>query len=219
MHVRVNAAISADGKLSTRRREQIRISGDEDFARVDRMRAASDAVLVGVGTVHADDPSLLSHDEDHRRRIDKPGRPARAVADSRARTPVGAAVLAGEATTYLLVSDAAPDDRLERLSEAGADIVRAGVDRVDLRSAFASLEGEGIDEVMVEGGGEILYSLFRAGFVDELWTFVGPTIIGGRAAPTLVDGEGFVDEFPQLELRGVEEVDDGILLEWDVLDR
>ena len=66
MHVVVNAATSADGKLSSRRREQIAISGEEDFARVDRLRAEVNAVAVGVGTVLADDPSLVRHDETHR---------------------------------------------------------------------------------------------------------------------------------------------------------
>lgn len=219
MHVRVNAAVSADGKLSTRRREQLHISGDEDFARVARLRAASDAVLVGVGTVLADEPSLLSHDEAHRREVGKTGRPARVVADSLARTPVDAAVLGGDATTYLLVSDDARDDRLADLADAGAEIVHAGHERVDLPDALTSLEANGIADLLVEGGGEVIFSLFEAGLVDELSTFVGPTILGGRDAPTLVDGEGFVDEFPELALRAVEEVDGGVLLEWDVLDR
>jgi 2,5-diamino-6-(ribosylamino)-4(3H)-pyrimidinone 5'-phosphate reductase len=70
---------------------------------------------------------------------------------------------------------------------------------------------------MVEGGGELIFSLFEAGLVDELSTFVGPTIIGGRDAPTLADGEGFVDDFPELALRDVERIDDGALLRWDVL--
>ncbi|MFC6768592.1 dihydrofolate reductase family protein, partial [Natrinema soli] len=64
MHVVVNAAASADGKLSSRRREQIAISGEADFARVDRLRASSDAVVVGVGTVLADDPHLTVKDEE-----------------------------------------------------------------------------------------------------------------------------------------------------------
>ena len=62
MHVVVNAAMSVDGKLSSRRREQIAISGPDDFDRVDRLRAASDGVMVGVGTVLADDPSLTLDD-------------------------------------------------------------------------------------------------------------------------------------------------------------
>lgn len=218
MHVRVNVAMSADGKLSTRRREQVAISGEADFARVYRMRADSDAILVGVGTVLADDPSLLSHDEAHRREVGKSGRPARVVADSRARTPPDASILSGDATTYLLVSDVAPSERLDALRAAGAEVVRTGDERVDLPAALTALAGEGVEELMVEGGGELLFSLFEQGLVDEFSSFVGPTIFGGRDAPTPADGEGFVDAFPRLELSEIERLDGGALLVWDVAD-
>jgi 2,5-diamino-6-(ribosylamino)-4(3H)-pyrimidinone 5'-phosphate reductase len=71
---------------------------------------------------------------------------------------------------------------------------------------------------MIEGGGELIFSLFEAGLVDRLSVFVGPTVIGGRDAPTLADGEGFVDSFPELRLDGVERLDEGVLLEWTVVD-
>lgn len=218
MHVVVNAATSADGKLSSRRREQIRISGPDDFDRVDRLRADSDAIMVGVGTVLADDPSLTVDETERlpRTEAEEPRQPARVVADSRGRTPPDARILDEAAPTYLLVSDAAPADRVETLSDAGADIVTAGETRTDLSDALAALEATGIETLMVEGGGELIYSLFAADLVDELSVFVGPTVIGGRDAPTLVDGEGFVDAFPSLELDGVEQLDEGVLLRWRV---
>ncbi len=221
MHVVVNAAMSADGKLSSRRREQIAISGPDDFARVDRLRADSDAVVVGVGTVLADDPHLTLDDADLRtRRLEagEPEHPARVVVDSRARTPTDARILDDAATTYLLVSEAASVERRAELSRAGVEFVTAGETRVDLLRAFAALEREGLEEVMVEGGGELIFSLFEAGLVDECSVFVGPTVIGGRDAPTLADGEGFVDRFPRLELEGIERMDDGALLRWSVSD-
>ncbi|AGN01374.1 5-amino-6-(5-phosphoribosylamino)uracil reductase [Salinarchaeum sp. Harcht-Bsk1] len=231
MHVRVNAAVSADGKLSNRHREQVPISGPADFERVDRIRAEFDAVLVGVGTVLADDPSLTVDDPDLRAEREghgEPVNPARVVADSRARTPTDARILDDEATTYVLVSEAAPADRRRGLEAAGAELVvadasgagddaDAGDQRVDLPAAFEQLESvHGVDSLMIEGGGELLYSCFEAGLVDELTLYVGSTIIGGRDAPTLVDGEGFVAEFVDLELRDVERVDDGVLVTWAV---
>jgi len=219
MHVVVNAAMSADGKLASRRREQLAISGREDFDRVDQLRADSDGVMVGVGTVQADDPSLTVKDADrHSARLDRRERknPARVVADSRIRTPPDATVLDDDAETYLLTSEAAPTDFIEQMEEAGAYVLAAGEDRVDLTTALAKLEGEGIERLMVEGGGELIFSLFEAGLVDELRVYIGAKVLGGRDAPTLADGDGFVESFPELSLETVERVDDGVLLTWTV---
>ena len=219
MHVVVNAAMSADGKLSTREREQVAISGPADFDRVDELRASSDAVMVGVGTVLADDPSLTVEDPDRRRRRTErgdPENPARVVADSRIRTPADARILDDAAETYLLTSEGAPPDFLSEIEDTGTTVITAGENRVDLPSALAVLADHGIERLMVEGGGELIFSLFAAGLVDELSTFVGPTVIGGRKAPTLADGDGFVGDFVDLELDGVDRLDEGVLLSWSV---
>jgi len=219
MEVVVNAATSVDGKLSTRERRQVRISGEEDFDRVDRLRAAADAVLVGVGTVLADDPHLGVKSEDRRVQRLRNGRaanPARVVADSRARTPPDATLLNDDAETFLLVSQAAPAERLAPLREAGATVIEAGEDRVDLPTALDAVEAAGVDRLLVEGGGEVIFSLFEAGLVDECSVFVGSLVVGGREAPTLADGEGFVEDFPALELVGVDRLDDGVVLEYRV---
>ena len=217
MYVVVNAAMSVDGKLSSRQREQIAISGPSDFDRVDRIRAAADGVMVGVGTVLADNPHLTLDVEDrrvHRLKNGRSGNPARVVADSRARTPPDARILDDEATTYVLVSSAAPTDRLEALGDAGAEIITAGSDQVDLKTAFDALETEGVNRLMVEGGGELIFSLIELGVVDELTVYVGTKIIGGRDAPTLADGDGFVTDFPTVTLESVDRMDDGVLLSY-----
>jgi 2,5-diamino-6-(ribosylamino)-4(3H)-pyrimidinone 5'-phosphate reductase len=219
VYVHVNAATTADGKLASRERSQLRISGPEDFDRVDAIRADSDAVAVGVGTVLADDPSLTVTDDERIASREADGEaphPARVVFDSRGRTPTGAAILDDAATTYVLVAEAAPEERRETLGTAGAEVVVAGRERVDPAAALAALADHGVDRLMVEGGGELIASLFEAGLVDELTVYVGAMVVGGRDAPTLADGDGFVEDFPALSLEGIEELDDGVLLRWSV---
>ena len=221
MHVVVNAAQSVDGKLATRRREQLRISGAEDFDRVDRVRAAADAVLVGVGTVLADDPHLTLDEEDRRverLRNGRPGDPARVVVDSTGRTPTDARILDDAATTYLLVAAATDRERREALADAGAEVIVAGEERVDVAEGLDRLADRGVDRLMVEGGGEVIFSCFEAGVVDELHVYVGSLVIGGRDAPTLADGAGFVEGFPDLTLTDTEEFDDGVVLSYEVED-
>ena len=92
----INCAMSADGKISTRERRQVRISGPADFARVDALRAESDAVMVGIGTILADDPSLTVKSPTLREKRIKRGaceHPVRIVVDSMARTPPDADIL------------------------------------------------------------------------------------------------------------------------------
>ena len=219
MYVLVNAAMSADGKLSTRRREQVAISDDADFDRVDRLRAEVDGIVVGVGTVLADDPSLIRHDETHRRECRGPNAspPARIVVDSKCRTPTDADVLAGDAETYVLTSERAPSEHRNALQGSESRLIVAGSERVDLASAFESLGDAGIERLLVEGGGELIFSLFEAGLVNELTVYVGNMIFGGRDAPTLADGTGFVSDFPKLELSNVERLDSGVVLNWTIV--
>ncbi|MFC6771624.1 dihydrofolate reductase family protein, partial [Halorubrum pallidum] len=141
------------------------------------------------------------------------------VVDSSGRTPLDARILDDAATTYLLVSAETSAERREALAEAGAEVIVVGSndgERVDLASGFDALTDRGIDRLMVEGGGEVIFSCFAAGLVDELHVYVGSMVIGGRDAPTLADGTGFIEEFPTLDLVGTERLDDGIALSYEV---
>lgn len=217
----INSAMSADGKISTRLRRQVKISGRSDFDRVDELRASADAVMVGIGTVLADDPSLTVKSAERRRRRAAMGLdedPARIVVDSRARIPPGADVFRkGTGKRIVVVSRAAPADRVEAIRQK-ADVVVAGNGEVDLAAMAAELKRRGIGRLMVEGGATLNWALARAGLVDEISVFVGNILIGGRDAPTLMDGEGISDrsEAIELELAGHERVDEGVVLTWRV---
>jgi 2,5-diamino-6-(ribosylamino)-4(3H)-pyrimidinone 5'-phosphate reductase len=217
----VNLAMSADGKLSTRERRQVKISGSGDFSRVDEIKAASDAIMVGIGTVIADNPSLTVKSpmlKEKRVSDGKEENPARIVVDSNARTPVDADILhKGPGQRIIVVSAHAPPERIERL-KAHADIIIAGEEQVDLPLLFERLYERGIRRCMVEGGGTLIAALFERGLVDELYTFVGNMVIGGADAPTPADGQGFIkeDEFPRLTLISAEPLDEGVLIRWKI---
>ena len=219
--VHVNVAMSADGKLSTSERRQVKISGSADFSRVDRIKAESDAIMVGIGTVLADDPSLTVKSTDlksARRAKGLPEHPVRIVVDSRARTPIDAAILhKGEGVRVIACSEKAEEGKKDGLSRY-ARIIVAGNDTVDLTALLSSLHAMGIRTLLVEGGGTLIWGLFRAGLVDRLTCYVGNRVIGGISAPTLADGEGFTREqdFIPLSLEGIERIDEGVLLTWTI---
>jgi 2,5-diamino-6-(ribosylamino)-4(3H)-pyrimidinone 5'-phosphate reductase len=217
----VNVAMSADGKLSTRERRQVKISGAEDFARVDRLKADCDAVMVGIGTVLADDPSLTVKNPDlknRRQREGKGGHPARVVIDSRARISPDASVLnKGDGLRVVAVSGRADPARVDVLRKK-ATVIVAGDEEVDLVRVLNELAAMGIQRLMVEGGGTLIAGMIRAGLVDEIYTFIGNIIIGGKDAPTLADGPGWITEaeFARLVLVDTTRIEDGILIHWTV---
>ena len=218
----LNAAMSADGKISTIKRKQVRISGNDDFARMDRMRARADAVMVGIGTVLADDPTLTVKSE--LLRIERKQRcgcedPIRIVVDSMARTPIDADIFnKGDGDIIIAVSNNAPVERVKKLNEKSR-IITNGRDRVDLVGLMSNLKDSGINTLMVEGGATLNWALISRELVDEIHTYIGAMILGGENAPTLVDGTGFFssEDAVNLELASMEKMDNGVLLRWHVL--
>jgi 2,5-diamino-6-(ribosylamino)-4(3H)-pyrimidinone 5'-phosphate reductase len=220
-YVVVNIAMSADGKISTRERRQVRISGAQDFKRVDRLKAGCDAIMVGIGTVLADDPSLTVKSEEclnYRRKKGWDDHPLRVVVDSSGSSPPTASFLCkGEGKRVVAVSGRADAKKISVL-EKKATVLVAGKDEVDLGILMDELGNMGVHHLMVEGGGTMIAGLMKAGLVNEIYTFIGNIIIGGKDAPTVADGEGFIreSEFARLTLLESTRIDDGILLHWKV---
>lgn len=216
-YVFINSAMSADGKISTVARKQVRISGEDDLRRVDALKADVDAVMVGVGTVLADDPKLTIKSMALKRtRVDQ-GRtesPLRVVVDSSARTPPTAAVLGSNA--LIATSQQASRHRVEKL-ETRAEILVVGERKVDLAALLGRLKDRGVESLLVEGGATLNFALLSLGLVDEIYTYVGNIIIGGSAAPTLVDGEGLTNDFVKLNLQEIRQIGDGVLIKWRVV--
>ncbi|WP_440946981.1 2,5-diamino-6-(ribosylamino)-4(3H)-pyrimidinone 5'-phosphate reductase [Methanosarcina sp. T3] len=216
----INSAMSADGKLSTKERKQVKISGKLDFERMDELRAQADAIMVGIGTVLADDPSLTVKSPERKAVRKAAGRsenPVRIIVDSAARTPLDADIFRkGDGLRIIAVSNSAPVEKIKSLEEK-ARVIRTGDLKVDLIELAAKLKETGINTLMVEGGATLNWGMLSAGLVDEVYTFVGNLIIGGKTAPTFTDGEGFTEaELLGLELLSAEKIEDGILLKWKV---
>lgn len=216
----INSAMSADGKLSTKERKQVRISGKSDFERVDELRAQSDAIMVGIGTVLSDDPSLTVKSPERkaaRKARGKSENPARIIVDSKARIPLDADIFKkGEGLRIIAVSNSAPAENVKKL-EKKALVIKTGIDKVDLTELAGELKKMGINTLMVEGGATLIWGMLSAGLVDEIYTFIGNIIIGGATAPTFADGAGFSEaELLELDLLSVEKIEDGALLKWKV---
>jgi len=205
----LSSAMSLDGRISTRTGDS-RISSQDDLVRVHELRARVDAILVGSGTVLADDPSLTT------RLVDGPS-PLRVVVDGRARTPPGAHVLDDGVPTVIYVSREAPSDRVAVLREK-CDVVVLGEEHVDLAAMLDDLAVRGIRTAMLEGGGDLNAAMFAAGLVDRLQLTVAPFVIGGRDAVPLVGGEGVasIDDAPHLELENAEVMGAEVLLRYRV---
>ncbi len=177
----VNCAVSVDGRLAYAKGRRAHLSGPEDLHRVHALRADADAILVGIGTVLLDDPSLRVKPE----MLDRPnGRtPLRVVIDSNGRTPVAARVL--DRTAPTLVATSAGCER-----EFPPDVARfrGGATGGDLPGLLEHLVARGIRSVLVEGGARVIASFVRAGLVDRLHVYVAPVLIGGTTAPSLMLG-------------------------------
>ncbi|MBM3473569.1 MAG: bifunctional diaminohydroxyphosphoribosylaminopyrimidine deaminase/5-amino-6-(5-phosphoribosylamino)uracil reductase RibD [Armatimonadetes bacterium] len=205
-------ACTLDGKVATAAGESRWITGESARKHVHRLRNESDAVLVGVGTVLADDPQLTT-------RL-RGGRDAlRVIADSRGRTPPTARAVAGKSRAGCLIAmtNAAPPENLAALRAAGAEVVTlpAREGRVDLAALWRMLGERGLLSVLIEGGPELAAGAMEAGVVDKLLLFVAPSIIGGNEAPPVLGGRSVerLADARRLDIRRVRRFGPDLLIE------
>jgi diaminohydroxyphosphoribosylaminopyrimidine deaminase/5-amino-6-(5-phosphoribosylamino)uracil reductase len=201
-------ALSLDGKIATPTGKSRWITGPEARRLGHTLRARYGAILVGVGTVLADDPSLTV------REVEGP-QPLRVVLDAEGRTPCGAKVLSATEKTVIATTDRMPPEIEAELRSVGADVWRLPTqnDRVDLRELLRRL-GEGVDSVLVEGGSEVAWSFLSQGLVQKILFFYAPLVLGGRAAVPAVGGEGVGDPAEAIRVRDltIERVGDDFLV-------
>lgn len=205
--VTVKAAMTLDGKIATATGESKWITGKQARAHGQKLRQGSDAILVGVNTVLADDPSLT---------VRRPGaRPVRRIIlDALARTPPNAKVVTDEqaSRTTIVVSRQAPRHRVNALARLARVLVspvkksraRTSAIQLNLRWLLAKLGSENVTSLLVEGGGEVNASFLLGGLTHRVAFFYAPKILGGRDARRSVAGEGVDRLMDILTLRELE---------------
>jgi diaminohydroxyphosphoribosylaminopyrimidine deaminase / 5-amino-6-(5-phosphoribosylamino)uracil reductase len=183
-HVMLKLAISADGKAAGAGRRRVAITGNTVRDRVHLMRARSDAIVIGIGTVLADDPVLTCR---------LPGMakmsPTRVVLDAALRLPVQSRLLAtaGETPLWIITGNHAPAASETAVREHSAEVLRVAerAGRLDLGEVLKLLAQRSITYVMVEGGPTVASALIEADLVDEAVFFYSPLVIGEEGLPAL----------------------------------
>jgi diaminohydroxyphosphoribosylaminopyrimidine deaminase/5-amino-6-(5-phosphoribosylamino)uracil reductase len=196
--VTLKSATTLDGKTATVTGKSKWITGKEAREDVHRYRHIHDAILVGIGTVLADNPSLTT-------RLANGGRnPIRVVLDRSLRTPVDARLVQDqEAPTWILTTEEASMDKQKELEEFGIDVLRMPDDSIE--TTLSLLGTKGITSLFVEGGAKVNGSFLKARAVNQVITYLAPKLFGGNLAPTAIGGEGFqkVEHALELEIKEV----------------
>lgn len=203
--VTLKAAVSLDGRIATHTGESRWISGPESRTDAHLLRHGTDAILVGIGTVLADDPELTA------RLPNGSVQPLRVVLDSRLRTPPASKVVNGAAPTVIFTTQSADPAATAALEASGAEVVYLG-ERISVAAVLDRLAARNIQSLLVEGGATIHGAFLDAGLFDEIVLYVAPRLIGGIDAPCAFGGTGIasVAAAPELEIRDITRTGDDV---------
>lgn len=218
-YVMMKYAMTADGKIATRTGASKWITGEAARTEVQRLRHRCMGIMAGIGTVLADDPMLNVRIPDGRS-------PVRIICDSRLRIPLDSRICRTARTYPTIVACALLEDgemrqRAEALRQIGVQVIHVpdGNGQVDIRRLTEILGEQGIDSILLEGGGTLNDSALRANVVRELRVFVAPKLFGGKEAGSPVAGAGveWPGEAVPLKLENVSQIGEDLLLEYQVL--
>lgn len=174
--ITVSYAQSVDGSIATRNREQLCLSSRQSMVVTHRIRAACDAIVIGINTLLVDNPLLTV-------RLAEGTNPQPIVLDSRLRTPLQARLLdRTDLRCWLACTDNSDPERIEALESRGAEVIRCRHDRqgrVELPHLLFQLGERGIRSIMVEGGCQVISSFIEARLVDQMIITIAPRLVGG----------------------------------------
>ncbi|MCA9500907.1 MAG: bifunctional diaminohydroxyphosphoribosylaminopyrimidine deaminase/5-amino-6-(5-phosphoribosylamino)uracil reductase RibD [Nitrospira sp.] len=188
----LKGAMTLDGKIATATNESHWITGERARQDVHRLRNQMDAILVGVGTVIADDPELSARGRTMtNRRVGR--QPVRVVLDSRLRIPSHAKVLqwVGEQPTILCTTTQAPLPKIQHYRKRGIQVwvLPRHAGRVSLKACLSRLGKEGLTSVLIEGGGTLNATALQQGLVNRVRLYMAPMLLGGQDAMGLIGGQ------------------------------
>jgi diaminohydroxyphosphoribosylaminopyrimidine deaminase/5-amino-6-(5-phosphoribosylamino)uracil reductase len=199
----LKTAMTLDGKIAAYTGDSKWITNEESRQFVHQLRHKASGIMVGLGTILADDPMLNT------RLKDKKGKdPHRIIVDTHARTPLTAKILNmdTDADTIIAVSDNADQEKVRLLEKKGAEIIVTPLKNghVDLLYLMKELGERKIDSILLEGGGTLNFSALESGIVDKLYAFMAPKIIGGSEAKTPVEGKGISSIKDAIQVENIE---------------
>ena len=211
-HVILSAAMSLDGKIATRTGDS-NLSSEKDLLRVHKLRANVDAILVGKNTLMIDDPLLIVK---HVRGKN----PIRIILDSKGSIKLTSRIVKTSRMipTIIAVSEKIKQKNIIRLEKKGAEVIKCGQNKIDLKKLLYILRKKKIKNLLVEGGGLTNWSFIKDKLVDEIIVTITPHVLGGSNAISFVQGEGFdkISKSTLLKLKKIYKMKNEIVLHYYV---
>ena len=210
MHIILSAAISIDGKISTRSNDS-KLSSQEDSTRLHKLRSKVDAILIGKNTMLQDDPLLTV-------RYTKGKNPTRIILDSKGTISKNSKIIktSDKIPTIIAVSKKITKVNLSKLKKLPVEIIISGENSVNLKLLMKKLSTKKIETILVEGGGTVNWEFIKNNIFDELIITLSPYLIGGNDATSLVEGKGFskIVNSPNLKLKSVKRLKNHLVINY-----
>ena len=209
-YVILSAAISIDGKISTRVGDS-KLSSKEDSIRLHKLRSKVDAILIGKNTLLHDDPLLTV-------RYTKGKNPIRIILDSKGTIPINSRIIktSNEIPTIIAVSKKISKINLVKLKKLPIEIIIAGENSVNLKLLMKKLSSKKIKTILVEGGGTVNWEFIKNDLFNELIVTLSPFLIGGTDSISFVEGKGYtkISNSPNLKLKSTKRLKNYLVLNY-----